>query len=407
MREIQLRKFAVAGVFIMLAVMGLSYFTDILPYDVAGASEFAVSDETQAGNVQHTDYAYKKENSGSTPQITEPKPEDTGDENNQDVTNVRDGENIQNVQDVSQETPDPACAHVIIPKVSGESTLDFEDIYINRQIRLTVNNSLHDAYRKDMILYDNDVVKDIKIKENKPGGQVEAVTTVITLELDGVYEYRVHEENNQYIIDMMDIHSVYDKVIVIDAGHGGGDIGCGSNNLKHYEKDIDLSIVKSLKKKLDNTDIKVYYTRLKDETVYLRPRVTLANDVKADMFISVHCNYYDRYWRYTVNGAETLYSSKNKNMKGMSKKLADIMLNNYTGTSSIRKRGVIDRKKELYILKKSRVPSTIVELGYMSDKNDLKCLTDSNKRKKIVDGLYNGIVDAYASMYGKTVSDGA
>ncbi|MDE6635055.1 MAG: N-acetylmuramoyl-L-alanine amidase, partial [Lachnospiraceae bacterium] len=153
-------------------------------------------------------------------------------------------------------------------------------------------------------------------------------------------------------------------------------------------------------------DIKVYYTRLKDETVYLRPRVTLANDVKADMFISVHCNYYDRFWRYTVNGAETLYSSKNKNMKGKSKKLADIMLDNYTGGLSIRKRGVIDRKKELFILKKSRVPSTIVELGYMSDKNDLKCLTSSKKRKKIVDGLYNGIVEAYASMYGKTVSDG-
>lgn len=400
MKEIQLRKFAVAGIVIMLAVMGLSYFTDILPYDVAGASEYATSGETHAGNVQHTDYAYKKENSENTQQITEPKQEYTADEN------IQDEQNIQNVQDVPPETSAQTSAHVIIPKVSGESTIDFEDIYINRQIRLTVHNSLHDAYRKDMILYDNDVVKKIKIKENQPVGQAEAVTTVITLELDGVYEYQVHEENNQYIIDMLDIHSVYDKVIVVDAGHGGKDIGCGSYNSKHYEKDIDLSIVQSLKERLDNTDIKVYYTRLKDETVYLRPRVTLANDVKADMFISIHCNYYDRYWYYTVNGAETLYSSKNKNMKGMSKKLADIMLNNYTGELSIRKRGVIDRKKELFILKKSRVPSTIVELGYMSDKNDLKYLTGSKNRKKIVDGLYNGIVEAYASMYGKTVSDG-
>lgn len=387
MKKIQLINLAVAGVFVMLFVIGVLCNTYIFPYGGAEANEYAMSGEAQAEEVQRGDDVYKKENTDNMRHNTESGYADSG-----------------TVQD---EKTGLVAAHIIIPKVSGESAIELEDIYIDRKIRVTVNNSLYGAYSKDMIVYDNDVVKKIRIKDKRPDGQTEAVTTVITLKLDGVYEYKVHEENDQYIIDMLDIRSVYDKVIVIDAGHGGGDNGCGSRYSGHHEKDITLSVVQSLKERLDNTDIKVYYTRLTDDTVYLRPRVALANAVKADMFISIHCNYYERYWEGPVYGAEGLYSSKKKELKKNNKKLAGIMIDSFTRETSIKKRGIIDRKKELFILKKSRVPATIVEMAYMSDKKDLKHLTNSEQRKKVVDGLYNGIVDSYKAMYGKTVSDGS
>lgn len=386
MKERQLRTFAVTCVFIMLFVVGLSYMADIFQYDVAGAYDCAMSGEAQAGKVEHGDYIYKKEN--------EAKPQES-------MENV--SESADDASARGESEPELAM-RIIIPKLSDDIVAEFEDIYINRQIRLTLNNAPYGVYIKEMILYDTGVVKNVNIKDIRPRKQDSPAGTVITLELDGVYEYNLYEENNNYIIDMVDIHSVYDKVIVIDAGHGGGDNGCGSCDARHYEKEITLSVVKSLKEKLDATDIKVYYTRLKDETVYLRPRVTLANDVRADMFISIHCNYYDRYRWYKVDGAETLYSAYSKKMKNMNRQLADTMLDKFTGAVSIRKRSVINRKKDLFILKKSRVPSTIVEMGYMSDAGDLKHLTNEKKRKKVVDGLYNGIVEAYKEMYGKTVS---
>ncbi|MCI8307963.1 MAG: N-acetylmuramoyl-L-alanine amidase [Lachnospiraceae bacterium] len=386
MRKGQLRNFVLAGVGIMLfiAVFALLYFTGILPYWGMPAHEYAVPAEVRAGSAERGEYADNSENNVGGHEITGTSEEQT------------------DFDSTGEDSADYNALRIIVPKVSSRSTMELEDVYMNRQLRLTVGNSVCGAYKKNMILSDNYVVKDIHIKDIISDGG-EFVSTVITLDLDGVYEYRLHEENAQYIIELFDIHSVYDKVIVIDAGHGGGDTGCGTRDLQHYEKDITLSVVKLLKEKLDATDIKVYYTRLADETVYLKPRVNIANDVKADMFISIHCNYYDRYWVGGVNGAEALYSSRIKTLKSANRRLAGLMLDNLTKTASIRKRSVINRKKEIFILKKSRVPATIVEMAYLSDINDTKYMVNAKKRKKVVDGLYNGIVEAYKQMYGKTV----
>ena len=299
--------------------------------------------------------------------------------------------------------------YLSVPKNSeNKSGYLFEDLYMNRQISLTVNNSQKNFYKKNIITYyvvdeiyeEMEVVNNIDTKYLK-----DKEKTVITFDLNGVYEYEIKETEDAYLIRFFDLHSIYDKIIVVDAGHGGGDNGCGSRDSVCYEKMVTLAVVKELKEKLDNTDIKVYYTRLEDKTVYLRPRVRLANDVGADMFVSIHCNYYDRYWLYDVDGSETLYSSVRKSVAKDSKKLAQIMLDNLAETTTLSKRSVIDRGVSLYILKKSKVPATIVEMGYMSDREDLKYLLNEKKRKKIVNGLYNGIIAAYKKMYGKTVEE--
>lgn len=380
-----LGKLALLGVIVIICIVGAVYLTDFFKKDGVGTFDYTMPDEVRAEKAEPGDFIYTKEDGT--------------------IKKISGNDTVHTVGDNNTEGKAAVAAHIIIPKLSEDSIAELEDEYINRRIRLTVNNSLYAAYNKDMVLCDKPVVKGIEIKDVCPPHGA-SVSTLITIDLDGVYEYNLYEENNKYIIDMADIHSVYDKVIVVDAGHGGGDTGCGSCDSKHYEKDITLSIVKLLKERLDETDIKVYYTRLEDETVYLKPRVALANAVKADMFISIHCNYYDRYPAYKISGTETLYSSVNKKMKMQNKQLAKIMMNEFTSATSIKKRSVINRKKDLFILKKSRVPTTIVEMAYLSNVNDLKHFVNEKKIKKVVDGLYNGIVEAYGEMYGKTVSPG-
>lgn len=373
------KKFVVSVVFALFLTAGVSFMTCFFQENGVGTFDYAMSDEVQAENVGHGDNVNEKED-GLIQKIA----------------------GIYNYTEIAHYNSAEAAARIIIPKLSKESSAELEDEYINRKIRITVNNSQYAAYTKDMVLCDKDVVKEIGIKDVCPPGS-DTVSTLITIELGSVYEYNLYEENNKYIIDMFDIHSVYDKVIVIDAGHGGGDNGCGSLDSRYYEKDVTLSIVKLLKERLDETDIKVYYTRLADETVYLKPRAALANAVRADMFISIHCNYYDRYPAYRISGAETLYSSVNKKMKILNRRLANIMIDEFTSATDINKRSVINRKKELFILKKSRVPSTIVEMAYLSNADDVKHFKNIKKRKKVVEGLYNGIVEAYEKIYGKTV----
>ncbi len=373
------KKFVVSVVFALFLTAGVSFMTCFFQENGVGTFDYAMSDEVQAENVGHGDNVNEKED-GLIQKIA----------------------GTYNYTEIAHNNSAEAAARIIIPKLSKESSAELEDEYINRKIRITVNNSQYSAYTKDMVLCDKDVVKEIGIKDVCPPGS-NTVSTLITIELGSVYEYNLYEENNKYIIDMFDIHSVYDKVIVIDAGHGGGDNGCGSLDSRYYEKDVTLSIVKLLKERLDETDIKVYYTRLADETVYLKPRAALANAVRADMFISIHCNYYDRYPAYRISGAETLYSSVNKKMKILNRRLANIMIDEFTSATDINKRSVINRKKELFILKKSRVPSTIVEMAYLSNADDVKHFKNIKKRKKVVEGLYNGIVEAYEKIYGKTV----
>lgn len=80
------------------------------------------------------------------------------------------------------------------------------------------------------------------------------------------------------------------KTIVIDAGHGGHDTGC--KGVESLEKDVALSIAMKAGHYIEENfpDVKVIYTRNDDTFVELIERARIANDAKADLFISVHCN---------------------------------------------------------------------------------------------------------------------
>lgn len=184
------------------------------------------------------------------------------------------------------------------------------------------------------------------------------------------------------------------KVIVIDAGHGGDDEGAVSFDGKVNEKDYTLLIVKELKDMFDKSDITAYYTRLSDKYVSKKERVKLVNEVDADMMISIHCNASDE-WTSTANGAEALFSKRKTGSKKLTnKKLAKLLSDNVSDNVGIRNRGIIQRE-ELYLMHHSKVPTAIIETGYITDKSDLRYIVSKSGRRKIAHGIYNAIVEAY------------
>lgn len=254
------------------------------------------------------------------------------------------------------------------------------------------NGDSEPVYLKD---YGNDMVRQITITNNYNETD-KKYSAELFIELDQVYAYILYEDKGYYYIDLKKPQEVYDKVLVIDAGHGGKDAGALSKDEKYYEKNINLDILLQLKELLDEENIKVYYTRTADDQVYLRPRVELANSVDCDFFISIHCNANPV---SGPNGSEIYYyDTEFKGVKAAD--LATLFLEGLEDHTSLKKRYIMEKKgNEIFILKKALVPSILIEVGYLTNNKDMKYLSKSDNRKAVAQGIFDSIMKAYEIYY--------
>lgn len=210
--------------------------------------------------------------------------------------------------------------------------------------------------------------------------------------LKKAYEPILFESDEAYYISLLSARKAHDKIVVVDAGHGGMDEGTSSANRKYQEKDIVLSVQEKLSRLLDKSDVTVYYTRTKDEKVSKKDRTRLANGLQADLLVSIHCNALQG--GVNTFGVEALYASRNpKYGKLENRELADVILNQVTVSTGMKKRGTIKRNG-LYLLRHAKVPATIVEIGYMTNQGDMGLMKKEIGQQKIAEGIYQGIMNA-------------
>ena len=203
---------------------------------------------------------------------------------------------------------------------------------------------------------------------------------------------------------LSEIYSQERFKIVIDAGHGGKDPG-RPNKSGIKEKDIVLKIALDLGKKLENSGNEVIYTRDKDIFLTLRQRAKIANDVDADLFISIHCNafhdssvhgsetfvyglhvsdanfnvakkeneiiflddhYQDDQETYSPTSTESLIGTTlmQEEYLDQSILLASFVQNNFTKNLKIRNRGV--KQSGFWVLHNTYMPSILIEAGFMT-----------------------------------------
>lgn len=270
--------------------------------------------------------------------------------------------------------------------------VSLEDLYMEHGFRFLIRGLEEKVFTKENLSADreeNTCIKKMSLcyKEIE---ETSSYTAVYEVELDGLYAYQLYEDKEAIYIELWEPSRLYEQILVIDAGHGGNDIGTYSSDMKYYEKDINLSITRQLKKLLDKEKIKVYYTRLSDEKVYLNPRVDLANELKADFFISIHCNSGDN---PAAKGCEVLYGTKLK--KG--KELARLCLKSMTEEGSLLDRGLV-KKDDIYILEKSQVPTALIEVGFMSNEEEFLFLTEEKNQEKIAEYIYQAVMEAFSQL---------
>ncbi len=227
--------------------------------------------------------------------------------------------------------------------------------------------------------------------------------------------------------------------IVIDPGHGGKDPGAQSNGVN--EKDINLKVAEKLGEFLKKNikGVKVIYTRSNDEYVSLQQRAEIANNAKANLFVSIHVNSADvtNPRRASLTGSSThvygkgsgnngdlvirengavKYDGNNKgaeveitvksngsgsNME-RTEALAEDILNQLKDVAGRKSRGMTH--EPFYVLKATSMPAVLVELDFICNPNAAKYLTSKSGQNKLAKSLFNAIRTYYKKDLGYMAS---
>ncbi|MDO4799800.1 MAG: N-acetylmuramoyl-L-alanine amidase [Bacillota bacterium] len=177
--------------------------------------------------------------------------------------------------------------------------------------------------------------------------------------------------------------SIYkDKIIVVDAGHGGYDPGAVGSKIS--EKVLALRASLYLEEKLNELGFRVFMTRKDDTYVGLFERGTMAENIKADLFVSVHIN---AHVKKNVSGIETLYGTE------IDKILARMIQNRLMETfPNARNRGVVEFA-DLVVLRTTSMPSVLVELGFISNEEEQERMMEDSYMRKSAQAIADGIVE--------------
>ena len=190
------------------------------------------------------------------------------------------------------------------------------------------------------------------------------------------------------------------KIICIDPGHGGTDVGAigHKGNKEIYEKDVTLSIALPLRDMLTSAGAKVVMTRSTDKDVYgpwadddpeLQARCDVGNKANADVFVSIHI---DSFSNGSVDGTTAYYYPKTaKDLM-----LAQMLHQSTMNLLSIPDRGV--RSGHLYVNVNTKMPSVLMEMGYISNPHRVQMLTSNWGPKSIAKSLFKGLVDYFAAI---------
>ncbi|MGX2961681.1 N-acetylmuramoyl-L-alanine amidase [Peribacillus sp. JNUCC 23] len=178
------------------------------------------------------------------------------------------------------------------------------------------------------------------------------------------------------------------RIIVIDAGHGGKDPG--AVNGKYNEKTIVLNVAKKVQARLEKDGAKVIMTRQSDTYPTLPDRVEIAKSKYAELFVSIHVNAAGS----SAKGTETWYYSGGENA-AESKELAADIQKQIVAMANMGDRGIKDGS--FYVIKNHIIPSVLVELGFISNSGDLLKLTSSQYQDIYAEAIYKGIKEYYSN----------
>ncbi len=278
--------------------------------------------------------------------------------------------------------------YVQLKKPSGLSSnsITTTDDYHNRRLILNIKGNYSSFFKNSSNRY---IAPDSNFRSYSVSYSGGYTRIYIRPRKNTIKAYQVTQTASYIKVRYAAPKSIYKRIIVIDAGHGGKDSGATAYGYK--EKNMTLKIVQAAKKYFDNNpNYKVYYTRLSDTYPSLSARSDLANNVGADRFYSVHINSAGS----SSTGTETLYNSKGyKSTSGLTSYKWSAAIHPYIRSATgFKNRGLVNRTG-LAVLRHTKTASTLTEIGFISNKSEAKKMNKnlSNYGKAV----YNSVAASF------------
>ena len=260
-------------------------------------------------------------------------------------------------------------------------SVKFEDHYLDGYFDVTLPGDYESDYGYGTYDVKGTVVENIEVSTK--GGN-----TTFRFKQNRISAYEVTDEGDSYAIRVKNPKEVYDKVLLLDAGHGGKDPGTSGNGMQ--EKNLNLTIAQKIARKLQGSGIKVYMTRDSDVYPENSTRAKTANDI-ADLMVSIHMNSGPE----TANGTETLYQvhANDNGARLTSKQLAEILQGKVVSATGNTNRGA-KLWTDVLILNRTTVPAVIVEVIFITNTGDALKISNPTYQDQVAQAIADGIQEA-------------
>lgn len=274
-----------------------------------------------------------------------------------------------------------------LPEGVDGASVQVSSDYVTQTVRVEIPGTDAAYFKSYPIAGSSSYIDNLSYAKQGEDGVIEIVT-------DRVYELDTAYDDGYYYFNFLTPQEVYDKVVVIDAGHGGRAPGATKQGVN--EKDIDLAIVLKLReifaKRGEN--IGVYYTRTDDSNPTFDQRVQLANKADADLFISIHNNATRSGRMSGTRGTQVMYSETSAD----SERFAQMCLEEVTAALGSRNKGLVEGDS-IYIIRTSAVPVALIEVGFMTNQEELDLLRSEEYQQQAAEGIYRAVLRAFAEGY--------
>lgn len=276
---------------------------------------------------------------------------------------------------------------VPLPEEVKAEEVVLENHYMDRELWVGISSAqaqTYESFYEANAVYGN--------CDNVTNGRFETEEERICLRfaLTGVYEYRSIFEDHTLYVEFVPSKEMYEKIIVIDPAYGGDERGVTVDRI--MSKDITLDIAKALKDMLDESDIKVYYTRMDDNNPAAADRAGLATETKADMLIRIEVSGDESSKLY---GTSAVCNSRYYIPGFGNVELADLLEHEVVTSISGKAIGLLEAGESDEVLNSATVPAATIQVGYLTNSQEAILLQREDYIKRIAEGIYNAVLKAY------------